>query len=137
MLQPLCVVLVVLLWRYGCLALYDPVLAIGVFRCPLRGFGGAGVSLWLLGDACSGPSNVVFSLLLHLVCVVLVLLVWCYNRLASHVSLLAMACFDCCCNTFAWCLVLLVLSYDHSATHSYVGVLLMMHPCCVVFAVLV
>ena len=55
----------------------------------LRGFGGAGVVLGSLGGTCFGASNGVFSLMLRPVCVVVVVLVWCYDRSATHVSVLA------------------------------------------------
>jgi hypothetical protein len=38
----------------------------------------------LTGDACCGVSNVVFQLKLQADCVVLVLLVWCYDRWVMH-----------------------------------------------------
>ena len=58
-----------------------------------RGFSDAGVVLCSLGDACSGGSNGVFSLMLHPFCVLLVLLVWCCDHSAVHVPVLAMSWF--------------------------------------------
>ena len=59
----------------------------------LRGFVVARVVLWSHGGACFVVSNVVFSLMLQRFCVVLVLLVLCYDRPAVHASMLAMSCF--------------------------------------------
>jgi hypothetical protein len=44
-------------------------------------------------DRSATHSNVVFSLMPLPVCVVLVVLVWCYDRSATDISLIAMSCF--------------------------------------------
>ena len=59
----------------------------------MRDLGVVGVVLRSFVDACLVGSNDMCSLKLQLVCMILVWLVLCYDRSATHVSVLAMSCF--------------------------------------------